>query len=610
MSRSMYPYYERELQYFRDASQSFAETYPAAAGRLRMDSSGNADPHVERLIQSFSLIGSRIHKRLDDDLPEVTDALLGILYPHYLRPIPSMAVLQLDADPANIPANGLKIERGTAIRTSPIGKSHCRFQTCYDTTVWPIEVADAHVVHPPVSMGPEPPETAAAAIQLSLRCSRGKPFSTLNIPSLRFHLDGHEGVVGRLYQSLMDECISIAVKTDSGKLAWLDPQSAIQPVGFDDDQAMLPYPSESFAGYRLLTEFFAFSEKFNFFDLVLPKKFSASLDSSAIEIWFYMREPLHEILGDVNKNCFRMGCTPVVNLFEKICEPIQLTHQKHEYRVVPDTHQRDATEVYSVQRVDSARGDQQRRWRPFFDLARRDGQTSVDAYWHLSRRQSTGVGDNGTDVFLQLVDDDFDPWAPDSEVITVRSLCTNRDLASQIRHHIDRVTWHVEAAIPVRSVRCLRHPTAPLRPPTRRQAHWNLISHLTLGHRYLHGAEGLVNLKELLRLYDFSDPQVFDRRGASARQMIDGILDISSRHVSRQVGPPEEGCFARGMQLTITIDEEKYAASGAYLFSSVLDRFLGLYSGINSFTETRVRSRQRDTPLCKFRPRMGEAPLI
>jgi len=402
----------------------------------------------------------------------------------------------------------------------------------------------------------------------------------------------------------------VAIKTETGAVLNLDAKASVRPVGFDENQAMLPYPAESFAGYRILTEFFAFAEKFNFIDLEFPEDVALKLDSSSIEIWFYLREPLQEIIGDINKNSFRLGCTPVVNLFEKICEPIQLNHQKYEYRVVPDTHQRDETEVYAVARVDSARGDQQRQWRPFFDISRRSTRSPGGAFWHTTRRESEAVGDNGTDVFLQLVDQDFDPWSPDAEVVTVRALCTNRDLAAQIRHHIDRVTWHVEAAIPIRSVRCLKHPTVPLRPPMRRHAHWSLVSHLALGHRYLHGPSGLENLKEILRLYDFSDPQVFDRRGAAARQLIDGILDLEGCIVSRQVGPPEEGCFARGLQLTMTIDEDQFTTSGAYLFSTVLERFLGLYSGINSFVETRVRSRQRDKAFCHFPPRMGEAPLV
>lgn len=610
MSQSMFHYYERELQYFRESSKAFSQAYPAAAGRLRMDAAGNADPHVERLLQSFALIGSRIHKRLDDDLPEMTDALLSVLYPHYLRPIPSMAILQLDADPANVPADGLRIQRGTTIRTSPIGKNYCRFRTCYDTTVWPVDVVDAHVVHPPVKLGPNQSEETVAAIQIKLRCSRGKPFNALKIPSLRFHLDGHEAVVGRLYQSLLNECLGVAIRTETGAVFTLDPKEVIRPVGFEENQAMLPYSAESFAGYRILTEFFAFAEKFNFVDLEFPEGLAQKLDSSTIELWFYLREPLQEIIGDVNKNSFRLGCTPVVNLFDKICEPIQLSHQKYEYRVVPDTHQRDETEVYSVDRVESARGDQQRQWRPFFDISRRSTRSPGEAFWHATRREADSAGDNGTDVYLQVVDQDFDPWSPDAEVVTVRALCTNRDLAAQIRHHIDRVTWHVEAAIPIRSVRCLRHPTVPLRPPMRRQAHWSLVSHLSLGHRYLHGPNGLNNLKEILRLYDFSDPQVFDRRGAAARQVIDGILDISGCNVARQVGPPEEGCFARGLQMTITIDEDQFTTCGAYLFASVLERFLGLYSGINSFVETKVCSRQRDKAFCHFAPRMGEAPLV
>lgn len=293
-----------------------------------------------------------------------------------------------------------------------------------------------------------------------------------------------------------------------------------------------------------------------------------------------------------------------------MCEPIQFTRQKHEYRIVPDASKRLAGEIYSVEKVTSSRTDGDRHWHPFFDLGRRSQDAALSGYWHAPRRESQTAGDNGTDVYLQLVDQHFDAMIPGSEVVTVQAICTDRDMPALLRQHGDAVIWNVDAATPIKAVRCLKHPTVPLRPPVRRHAHWNLISPLALGHRFLEGENGLQSLHEMLRLYDFSDPDSYDPRGAATKQMVDGIVDMKHRSVTRQVGPPEEGCFARGSQLTFTLNEDNYANVGAYLFGSVLRRFLGLASGINSFVETIIESQQRGGKLAHFPPSITEEPRL
>lgn len=234
----------------------------------------------------------------------------------------------------------------------------------------------------------------------------------------------------------------------------------------------------------------------------------------------------------------------------------------------------------------------------------------MSGYWHAPRRETQAAGDNGTDVYLQLVDHQFDAMQPSSEVVTVHAICTDRDMPTLLRQHGDSVVWKVDTAAPIKAVRCLKHPTVPLRPPVRRHAHWNLISHLSLGHRFLQGENGLQSLREILRLYDFSDPDSYDSRGAATKQMVDGIVEMKHRSVTRQVGPPEEGCFARGSQLTFTLNEDNYANVGAYLFGSVLRRFLGLASGINSFVETVIESQQRGGVLAHFPPSISEEPRL
>src|SRR6516225_5369565 len=121
MSESLYHYYERELLFIRQLGQEFARQYPAAANRLRLEPNRSLDPHVERLIESFALLAGRIHHKLDDEYPELTDAMLSVLYPHYLAPVPSMAVVQfvLDAARGQLP-EGFLIPAGSRLHTQPV----------------------------------------------------------------------------------------------------------------------------------------------------------------------------------------------------------------------------------------------------------------------------------------------------------------------------------------------------------------------------------------------------------------------------------------------------------------------------------------------------------
>src|ERR1700691_3201529 len=119
MSEALYPYYERELTFIRHMAQEFAKQYPASAGRLLLEPNRSGDPHVERMIESFALLAGRIHHKLDDEFPELTEALLGVLYPHYLAPVPSMSIVEFVLDPTRGPLpDGFHIKRGSRLQTA------------------------------------------------------------------------------------------------------------------------------------------------------------------------------------------------------------------------------------------------------------------------------------------------------------------------------------------------------------------------------------------------------------------------------------------------------------------------------------------------------------
>ncbi len=621
MHESLYPYYERELVFIRQLGQEFARRYPAAAGRLMIGTDRINDPHVERLIESFALLSGRIHHKLDDEFPELTDALLGVLYPHYLAPIPSMGIIQfdLDADRGSMP-DGFTIPRQSRLKTKPVGDVICRYRTGYPVTLWPVKVADARFALPPFPAGFRPPPQTAAVVSLRLQCLGGSKFSDLSMDRLRFYLSGDSHLISALYDGLFLHATSIVIRSadkGSAELApvILDPADALGEVGFDPDDGLLPYPAHALHAYRLLTEFFAFPAKFLFVDLKGLRQVARAGFGKTIDVLITLRQGSELLAQGVNADTFRLGCTPVVNLFEKTAEPIPLTHARHEYRVVPDVANPDGSEVYSVESVmgtDMAVGKVE-EYLPFYSFRHGTSRERNRSYYYASRRPGLREGDRGTDVYLTLVNLDFDPWHPGETTLVLKTTCMNRDHPNLLRRAGERLVFELEAAAPLSRIRTVRLPSPPLRPSARRGAYWRLVSHLNLNHLSLSDPQhGLDAIKEILRLYDFSDPETVQSSASVNDQMIEGIVGMKSRRVVGHVASSDGGGpgFCRGTEIILELDDVKFAGTGVSLFSAVLERFFGLYTAINSFTQLSVRTRQEEGVVKAWPPRAGEHPML
>jgi len=631
MSQTLYPYYERELIAIRQLAQDFARQYPAAAGRLMLEANRSTDPHVERLIESFALLAGRVHHKLDDEFPELTDGLLNVLYPHYLAPVPSCMVVQFVADPARTPLlDGFAIPRHTEVVTAPINDLRCRYRTAYPVTLWPLAVTDARLQGPPwqglrLPPGFRMPDGTAAVLRIHIECQAGAKFADLSLDALRFHLLGENHIVAELYELLLNHSAQVTlVPTDQPAVPRLDltAAQALAPVGFESEDDLFPYPPQSFPGYRLLTEFFAFPAKFWFVDLLgLGRACRAGFGKRA-DVLICLKRTSPNLEKAVEAGTFRLGCAPAVNLFEQTAEPIPVTQARFEYRVVPQTDQPLGMEVYSVDEVagvDPESGPEPVRYRPFFDITHPGGRER-EAYWYASRRPFTkpnDIGtdkdtDHGTEVYLNLVDRGWDPLMPATTTLVVRTTCTNRDLASALQRVGDQLALELKLAAPVAVVRCVRTPTLPLRPPRRRRgSYWRLLSHLSLNHLSLTDPEeGRLALQEILRLYDFSDPESGHQRAEVHALLVEGLVGISSRRVVGRVGEAAAAGFCRGVEVTVELDEEKYVGTGAFLFAGVLERFLALYATVNSFTQLVAKTKQGERIIKRWPPRAGDKPLL
>jgi type VI secretion system protein ImpG len=382
---------------------------------------------------------------------------------------------------------------------------------------------------------------------------------------------------------------------------------ALKAVGFERDESLLPESPRSFAGYRLLQEYFAFPEKFLFFDVKGLDRAVAASFPPAFDLVFSLRREFPQEKG-VNAQTFRLHCAPIVNLFSHVAEPIRVTHLQAEYRVIPDVGRQTALEVHSVEEVSSTRPDEANPtvYEPFYSVRHAAAGEEAKTFWHATRRLSGRKDDDGTEVYLTLVDLGFRPSVPDVETLTVRTVCSNRDLPARLPFGSSTrgADFELEGAGVFTAIRCLRKPTATLRTPLRRGTQWRLISHLSLNYLSLVEGEtgGPEALQEILKLYDFADSSV-------TRQQISGLTRVAARRVLRPVGSASAG-FVRGLEVSVELDEAQFIGAGVYLFASVLERFLGLYASVNSFSQLVASTRQREGTLKRWPPRAGEQIVL
>src|SRR5215469_385434 len=367
MREELLTYYEEELTYLRRMGAEFARKYPKIASRLQLEPERCEDPHVERLLEGFALLAARVHLKIDDDFPQITNALLATVYPHFLRPIPSMSIAELALDPEQgKPSTGTPVPRGTLLYSREVEGVPCKFRTCYDVTLWPLNVVEANWTTPDRLSPPVRVADTVGVVRLVLRCNPDVTFDKLGARSLRFYLNGETNLVHTLYELLCNNCTQIMVRdlSQRGKAPLLLDASRLIPAGFGENEGMLPFSRRSFQGYQLLQEYFLFPEKFFFLDLHGMDELGAAGCKDHVEVLFlisrFERQDRSQLLEvGLSSASFRLGCTPIVNLFPQTAEPILLDKKSFQYPVVPDVRRQHVMEVFSLEEVLATRSETQ-----------------------------------------------------------------------------------------------------------------------------------------------------------------------------------------------------------------------------------------------------------
>lgn len=613
MIDELLPHYQRELVEIRRRAGEFAAAHPKIAGRLRLTADAADDPFVARLIEAVAYLNARIQLRLDDAFPELTDALLGVLHPHWLAPVPSMAIARFtpQADlsgPHTVPA-GAELVTGPVAPAEGRAPEPCRFRTAWPATLWPVEIETvalkARPVAAPAIAGVE---QAVAVLKIGLRMTQpGRSFTEIGLDRLRLFIAAPGAQATRLYERLTNDVAGIAVATgpEDPRPVRLGPD-AVAPVGFAGDEGLLPDDARTLPAYRLLTEYFAFPEKFLFLDLNGLDARTLAPVGDRLEIHVFLTRHDQDLERAVTAESFALGAVPIVNLFRQAAEPIRLDQRQSAYRVVPDARRPLSTEIFRILRVEgSDAGGRRQLYQPFHSVAHGTAMADETRRWWHAERRPAGPRDPASEIYLSLVDDGFNPSEPATGVLSVDTLCLNRDLPARLPFGGGHpVLKPAEAMSAIRSVTCLTPPTRTLRPEAGAHGRWRLISFLSLNHLSLtDDTDGAAALRELLALHDLRD-------APETRAAIDAITGISHRRGMARVPGDRFGGMARGLDVTLELDPERYATGGLYLLAAVLDRVFGLYCTINSFTRLTAKLRGRPGTIRTWPPRAGAQDLV
>ncbi len=621
-------YYNQELQFMREMGGEFAKEFPKIAGRLGLDSFECADPYVERLLEGFAFLAARVQLKIDSEFPRFTQHLLSMVYPHYLSPIPSMAVVRFEPDlMEGSLADGFVVPRNSVLR-SLLGKDDqtaCEYRTAHEVTLWPLELYEANYISGSgavASLGvPDVPDVKAA-IRLCLRCTAGLNFDQLSLSSLPLYLRGSGELPTRIYEQLVANGVGVVVRPNSGLAdgsSWykLLSKKQIHIGGFDDSDAILPYTKRSFGGYRLLQEYFAFYERFLFLKVGGLDEAIRQCSGNELEIIVLLdrSEPLLE--NRLNKENFSLFSTPAVNLFPKRADRVHLTTNKTEYHVVPDRTRPMDFEVHSMKGVTGygTSTESEQPFYPFYSVDNSVGSREKMAYFtnyrepriFSARQRVNGPRSSyvGSEVFVSLVDGNETPYSSNLRQLGIELLCTNRDLPLHMPVGKGKTDFTMESSAPVMSVRCITGPTKPRPAHSPSSVSWDLISHLSLNYLSLVNNDeekGAEALRDLLRLYS-------DENDVSTNKQIDGLLSVTSQSVIRRVPISGPMAMARGVEITLEFEESAFEGVGVFLLGAVLEQFLARYVSINSFTQTVIMSTSRGE-IMRWPVRIGRCPTI
>lgn len=599
-------YYNQELQHLREVGGEFAKEFPKIAGRLGLEGFECADPYVERLLEGFSFLAARVQLKIDAEFPRFTQHLAELVYPHLLAPTPSMVVVQMNPDLSNPAlANGFTLERQTVLNSivPSTDFTACEYRTAHELTMWPIELVEAKFFTyggAQAGIDLQLPAGVKAGIRFRLRVADDFEFKKLALDKLTMYIRGSDEIPMRIYEKIFGGIEGILITPASGaKNGYkLLPKSALKTLGFAEEDALLPSNKQSFQGYRLLQEYFAFPQRFMFFDVTQLRQAVQTCNERELDITILLNRGDVVLEQTLDASYFALNCVPAVNLFPHRADRIEVTSKQLEYHVLPNRAHPMDYEIYQIQEVAGYGNGPEalQTYESFYCAKDLNTLHQAKAFYQVrrekrmmsERQRQNGPRSSymGSETFISIVDGNNTPYPPDLMQLGLGVLCTNRDLPLSMSLGVGRTDFLIMAESPVESVRAIAGPSQPFPSFAEGAMAWRFINHLSLNYLSLVDSDpqqGAVALRELLMLYSH------DGDIASQRQ-VEGVRSIQTSRITRRMPSPGPITFGRGLQLTLTLDDSAFEGTGPFLLGAVLDHFFAQYVSINSFTETVIKT--------------------
>lgn len=564
-------YFREELAFLKDQGKEFSEVYPQLSRFLQ---GRTFDPDVERLLEGFAFLTARLREKVEDEFPEFTHSVINMLWPNYLRPLPSMSIVAFNPDKSL--SKQQTISKGTQLDSKAISGSQCHFRTCRDVEIYPLNCAGVSVVH----------SREESTLRITLRTDNDLSLNDFNLERLRFFLGGNRYSSQMLYLWFNHHLKQIDVEVNGSTVALSS--KAISCVGFGLDDSLLPYPTNVYEGYRILQEYLSFPEAFHFFDVLELShisKFSDVIREFTLVFNFSKTLP-NDV--QINSESFRLYCAPIINLFSHDADPIYLHGRQPEYRVIPSTRFPKHYEVFSIDSVigwQDGEGELQgacteKRIYSSFESFQHEIERIAErkALYYRSRVRNSIRGD-GFDSYISFIRGDEVQSINLEETISVALTCTNRLLPIELG--IGDICEATASSPPYARFQNITVPTHPLRPNLDGGLLWTLISNLSLNYLSLLSKDALCSV---LRAYDFR--ALVDRQAERiAQQRLNGIQKIDTVPIDKFF----QGLPVRGLRSTLYMDQTGFGSEGdLYLFGTVLSHFFALYASINSFHELEI----------------------
>jgi len=642
MKREFRDQYERELKLLYERSAEFSSEYPGIAERLGTISEEKMDPGIVALLEGTAFMAARVQLKLKDEFSQFTQTLLEQLLPNYLEPIPSVIMVQAEPDFENPDLiKGLQYDAGELLNANYIElerKVSCRFQLCSNLKIWPVKIDDAkyHASPAPLqALKIDTPKGTKAGLQISISMPSGKskkaePVSKLPIDELKFYLSGTYTEMDQIYEHIFAQTTRVLVRyLDSfGETKYkVLASESIEQIGFDETELLFPDDERIFPGFNLIREFFIFSEKFLGFKLTNFQSVLQDIDTDKFEIIIEFNTVRSNLKAAINKKFFQLHSSPAINLFEMNCSRIPVKDNQYEHHVVPDRSRWLEYEAHKVLSVQAHYGSSNQKVPafPIYQLPL-NGQKVDETIFYKDRRlprrptiKERRYGNLpsyiGTETYISF----YEPATINSNErireLQVRALCSNRHLAEQLPVGESGADFILATDTSI-VLNCTAGPTKPRESivyfehksgeaPNPGKIMWQLINLLNYNHLGLsdrNSKDPAAGLRDFLSLFA-------DLSNVVTELNIQGITNLKSKPIVRRLRQPNGFNAARGIEITVTIDEKNFEGSGIMLLGAVLDRFFADHSSMNSFTETVIISAQRGV-IKRWPPRSGTGRLI